>query len=126
MPHAEKHDKALGGGLTASAFTGLLVGGFSKLGIPLLDNALATGATGRQISKIISPLLNRGGEELTEGTFKQLATKVMTDMTKSHSGFTNLLKSSAAGAAGEAPEETLDSFFNGLVEDAYTDKDRPS
>jgi hypothetical protein len=125
MSHAEKHDKALGGGLTASAFTGLLVGGFSKLGIPLLDNALATGATGRQISKIISPLLNRGGEELTEGTFKQLATKVMTDMTKSHSGFTNFLKSSAAGAAGEAPEETLDSFINGLVEDAYTDKDRP-
>jgi len=125
MPHAEKHDKALGGGLTAAAFTGLLVGGFSKLGIPLLDNALATGATGRQISKIISPLLNRGGEELTEGTFKQLATKVMTDMTKRHSGFTNFLKSSAAGAAGEAPEETLDSFFNGLVEDAFTDKDRP-
>ena len=125
MSHEEKHDKALGGGLAAASFTGGLVGGFSKLGIPLLDNALAGGATGKQIRKILGPLVSRGDDELSEGAFRQLGKKILEDMAQSHTGLKNLAKGMVKGALGEFPEEALDQLANGFVEDAATGRETP-
>jgi ribosomal 50S subunit-recycling heat shock protein len=124
LSHEERHDKAMGAAMAAGAVTALITTGFSRLGLGGIDDALIKGATKKQLMGILSPIVNRGGAEMAEGTFNGVMKTVMNETIKKY-GTGSFIKGMARGAAEEFPEEALDEFVNTFIEDTATGDDTP-
>lgn len=118
----QRHDRALGAAMTSGTITAAITLAFSAFGRGGLEDALLNGASYKQIKNVVTRL--SGVDDIADDVFNKAISKQLSETLKKYSGFKvggEILKNSA----DEGVEEGLDTFVNGFVSDAATDKDTP-
>jgi hypothetical protein len=122
----EKHDRALGAGLTAGATTALITGAFGAFGRGGLEDALLSGASRKQIKNVVARLSNV--DDIPDDVFNKVISKQVSETLKKY-GTLNVAggvgKEIFKNSVDEGAEEGLDQFVNGFITDAATDEDTP-
>jgi len=128
---------SLASGLIQGSITGLLVSAFSLAKLGGLEDLFLSGANTSQILKAINSFASTKGlsasvrGKLTEDNFKKVVASNLKKVIKD-SGLKGLgvaqripgaLKTGVRAGLEEFPEEALDQFVNGIVQDAFTGQD---
>jgi len=121
----DRHQAALGAGLTAAALTGAITTAFSSFGRGGVEDLVAAGATKAQIKATLQAIAKT--DDLSDGVFKDLVKKRL-KQTLAEFGLKGEIKkgyvpAAVKAAVDEAQEEGLDSFVNTIVEEAWTGED---
>ena len=125
----EKHDRALGAGLTAGATTALITGAFGAFGRGGLEDALLSGASRKQIKNVVARLSNV--DDIPDDVFNKVISKQVSETLKKYGTYKGLDAAKETGkqifknSVDEGAEEALDQFVNNFITDAATDEDTP-
>ena len=122
----EKHDRALGAGLSAGATTALITGAFGAFGRGGLEDALLSGASRKQIKNVVARLANV--DDISDDVFNKVISKQVSETLKKYGTFDaakGVGKEIFKNSVDEGAEEGLDEFVNGFISDAATDEDTP-
>ena len=117
----ERHDRALGAGLTAGAVTAALTAGFGAFGRGGLEDALLKGATRSELKSVMARIADVS--DIDDEVFNKVIAKEVSSILKNYGS--TLAKDSAKGFVDEGMEEGLDEFINGFITDAATEKNTP-
>ena len=130
----DAHDRALGAGLQAATFTGLLTASFSKIGMGGLESALMRGLSYKQMKAVSEVLKGRlrhmpdkvkVGAAQTEVPLFDKVKESLATLMKKHSTVAGPITGVAKSIAHEGFEEGIDEFVNVLFTDAALHEHTP-
>ena len=119
MPHEEKHDKALGGGLLSGAITGGLTVGFSKINMGGVEDIVSKYSF-RRFKNGVNNI--KGASWANDNTTKKLIKSTLATQFKEQAKiFATKTRTGAIFKSGifEGIEEGTDEFINSFVESSY-------
>ena len=137
MPSEERHQKALGAGLMASAVTASLVFGFRRIGMGGVEDFIIGRASVSQVREqlkrtVANTVTHRSSiqklGQLPDEIFDAALAKVSAEgIKRSWKEFvpTNAMLRHGKNFADEALEEGLDEFINSFIQTGFTGEDMP-